>query len=435
MKNGFLILFLPVICLCVSGCETFKTPEELILPPETNIENKQMNAVVRDSLPINSELLTIPAERSGQNTESVLRLNMDEDDEDELVALFREKTDREIGLMILDGINGSWLKKLDIKLDSYEVIDYAVKDLDNNGTDELLIGYVDISTLTKKLIVIGNKNQTIKTIFQTDYLALDMNRVNKNNEVLIALSTRGNSIFSNRFVVLVYRNHAIQKIGELVYPEDVEVYRILYGKVNLLQNAYFLDMYVNEGGGRTDIVDFSGQDLVSLIRKGNLRDVLQKMPMASMDINADGIVEIVENKVLEETLGEILLTESYWYSLNINNELVLLNRSFEDFQNGIKMIFPPTDTEIKVKKINGGLRIYYRSASLGRDIQLVEIIKTDFLSIEKYGTEYVQVARRNSDIIVAKLSTASELTGVEKYEFDRLYNSIRDLSEVVKFII
>ena len=68
-------VLLIITSLILSGCSGLKTPEELIGPPETNLEKKMTEDTIRRFLPANSEIIT-PQEKSVLSTEAVYKADI-----------------------------------------------------------------------------------------------------------------------------------------------------------------------------------------------------------------------------------------------------------------------------------------------------------------------------------------------------------------------
>lgn len=424
-----------VALLFLSGCDGLKTPEELIGPPEVDVNKKQINDIIQGFLPTDAELLVIPQGRNSRNPDSVYRSNFDADEEEEIIALYRDKNERKIGVLVIDQSSGIWSKVFELNIEAFEISDYAVTDLNNDGMNEIILGYFSINDPYKELIVIGRNGTGLQKIYELKYQAIDLNNKTKDNETVIAVSTEGSSGNNNKFTVLKYKEDMIQKSGELIYPENVEIYKILYDKINESQKAYFVDMYVNEGTGKTDVISFSENELFSLIKKNNLAEIIQEIPRESSDINGDGIIEVIRNRIIEENKGVASLVLSLCYNINKSGELNLLNKMYVDYESNVEVSLPVvTDAEIIAKKIGEHFKLFYHSKKLDRNIEMLDIVRTDSRSIEEYSKEYLQVIERYDEIILAKLTDNTILEGAEKKEFEKLYDIMKKPSEIIRFV-
>lgn len=435
MKKKLRIFFLFSLILILVGCEGLKTPEELIGPPEIDVEKKMISDIIRRFLPVNSEILIIPQGRNTFSTEPMVRSNIDTDEEEEIVALYRDKNMRKIGMLVIDEKAGVWSNALELKIDAFEVSDYAVIDLNGDGKSEILFGYFSVSDPYKELMIFGDIEGKLRKIYETKYLALDLNNTNQNDEVEIALSTIGNSDNNNKLVLLNYREELIQKVGELVYAEDAEIYKIFYSNINRSNKAYFIDMYTKEGIGKSDLVSYSNQDLFSLLRKNGIAEIVQEIPTTSSDTDGDGVTELIANKILEQNEGVTRLVLRSCYNFNINKELELQSKEYEDYELGIAVVLQYfIDNKISVAKMDEHLRFYYFSEKEDKKIEFLDIVKTDAVSANEYRLTHTLIDERNDQVILAKLSSSDELKGAEKNQFEKLYQSLHDMKDIIRFI-
>lgn len=115
MKKIFTLLtIMLMITSVIGGCGVLKTPEELIQPPELNIEKKKLNDALLNYLPQNADLIVLPYVK-GMAESSLINKDIDGDGE-EAVALYRDKNTRKIGLIVMDKENDTWTRKTDINL-------------------------------------------------------------------------------------------------------------------------------------------------------------------------------------------------------------------------------------------------------------------------------------------------------------------------------
>lgn len=427
----FLLCFVPVF---LGGCQGLKTPEELIGPPEVNVEKKYLKDTILEFIPDNSELLNLPQGRGANDIDSVMGVNLRDSSEGEIVAVYRGKTDRKIGILILSKEEHIWKRAFELRLDALELSDYLLVDLDGDETKEILLGYFRSSDSVKELLIIGSDQKEIKKLFETQYLALDISRVSEDHYVDLAISS-GGSNNNNKFQIVNYKSGMIQIVGELIYPENNEIYKISYANINVGQKAYFLDMYVDNSTGRTDIVALKDQALISLVRKNDVKELTQEVPTESRDINGDGIVEAIQNRIVEKKDDMPILIRNSSYNINLNEELILGMESYESFEDNIRISLPPIAYDaIAVKKSPNGVICSYISQSLGIRIPFLEVRAVDNLEIEDYGFEYTQVDERYGRTILAKLVDTEMLEGAEQNEFDKIFRSLQNFPDHISFI-
>ncbi|MGB5823261.1 MAG: hypothetical protein WBH44_04250, partial [Proteocatella sp.] len=250
MKKIFTMLASMLIFLIIlSGCGGLKTPEELIQPPELNVEKKKLNDALLNYLPQNADLIVLPYAKGLKHESSLINKNIDKDDEREVVALYRDKNTRKIGLIVLDKKKEIWTKKTDIKLDAFEISDYKVMDVNNDGLDEIIIGYYGITNPYKEINIYKQEEGILKVIFKERYLAMDVLDADEDSIQDIIISDFGDTEKNNRVSVLNVFGENVVKVSEIIYPNENEVYSIAFGKVNEKTKAFYVDMYVNQTYG------------------------------------------------------------------------------------------------------------------------------------------------------------------------------------------
>ncbi len=429
----FLVLLM-VSSILLTGCEGFKTPEELIAPPEISVEKKILKDTILEFVPSNVDLVAIPQIRGTKGADSVTGINLNDTEQEEIVSIYRSKSDRKLGLIVVAKIGELWAKAFELQLDATEVSDYELVDLDSDGIKEILLGYFRSSDSVKELCIIGLENGEIKKLFDTQYLALDINRISENKFVDIAISTRGNEN-NHKFRILNYKNKMIQVVGEMIYPENNEIYKILYGNMNLSQKAYFLDMYVDNETGRTDILSFENGAPYSIVRKNAIKELSQEIPIESRDINGDGIIDAIQNKVLESKDGIPNLVKSTSYLVDYNENLAADLDYFESYEDNIRVSIPHVeDGVVRAKKTASGITLSYYSNKLGRIIPFLEVNVVDSHMLEDFGQGYIQIEERYGKTIIAKKMDTDVLDGAEKNEFDRIMRSLQNFSDFIRSI-
>ena len=125
-KKFTLLLFSLAFLYLSVACDGLKTPEELIYPPEINLERKMIEDTVRRFLPTNSEII-FPKDKQSLRSEPYSNgarviNNIDE----EVIALYRDKTSRKLGILSIRRSGETWSKVLDMQLDAFEIADYHI---------------------------------------------------------------------------------------------------------------------------------------------------------------------------------------------------------------------------------------------------------------------------------------------------------------------
>ncbi len=432
MKKIKIFLLLTVMIL-LTACQGLKTPEELIAPPEVDLEKKEIKDRVIEFLPAKYELVQIPISIDYKNTDAIFKTNLDSDNNEEIVALYRDDVDGKINVLVIEENDGDWRKKYEQKIDAYEISDYFVADCDADGSSEILIGIYNSSQSYKELVIIGNKSGKLDICYTTKYLALDIkNKVD--NIVQIVISTAQNTLNNNKLVILNFKDGSVQKAGEYIYPHDAEIYRITYGNANENTKAYFVDMYMDINSGSTDILNFYGSNLDSIVKNTPSSRITQEIPFETQDINGDGILDVVKNAVLSRSENGETLTLSMGYNVDDDGRLKEVARFYDDRKNLIHIDILPEVENIVAKQEEKGVSLYFKSIEKDQEIKFFEALKIRGNELSEYDQDYIRAGSRNGEVLMVRLLDNDDLSGAEESEFDKLFYYMKDVSTVTGFL-
>lgn len=323
--NKLISVILAVIVMSFfGGCSRILSPEELINPPELNVEKKEVKDAITKFLPQNSELFPFPYAKENRESSFSLR-DIDKDGNNEIIAVYRDKATFKIGILVLKNEYGLWVKKEDIKLDGNDVTDYLISDLDKDGMVELVIGYESRNDAVRKLDVFTNTTDGMKQIFETDYYALSIYDVigDDSNELVIASVAAENN--DNRVSVFGKENNEIIRFNSIVYPIGTEPYNLTIGKLEDNRNAIFVDLYVDNSYGKSDVLVYEKNLLYSIVEEGEEGITYQQTPIQSADVDKDGIIEIGNTSVSPMLKDDVAVNSEVIYGEFIGTAMPLRN--------------------------------------------------------------------------------------------------------------
>lgn len=439
MKKKILcIMGLIFMIFVFAGCEGLKTPEELIQPPELNIEKKKLNDALLSFLPQNSDLIVLPYAKGVKNESSIINKDIDSDSEEEAIALYRDKNTRKIGLIVLDNNDGVWAKKTDIKLDAFEISDYKIIDLDNDGMDEIIVGYYGIANPYKEINIYKQENNSLVSIFKESYLAMEVLDADDDGVQDIAISDFGNTEKNNRLSVLNIVSGSVVKVSEIIYPKENEVYSITFGKINQKLKGFFVDMYVNQNYGQTDVLVYENKELSSIIRGSEIEDIIQNTPIKSADIDDDGIIEVAKMQFIDKYDVENA-SNSYvknYYKISDNMELELVSQLYEDTNLNINITFPISFKDnffIEKESDGSGIWIYYSPKDKVGGEPFMVVKKVDKSKLESLLGEYQLISEVDNMAIIAKLiEVPQNLSSKDRKIYEKMQYDARDLTLIIK---
>lgn len=433
MRLSKTVVICLVISLFLSACTGLKTPEELIGPPQMNMEQKILEDTVRRFLPSNGELITAQ-EKSVSMTDPVVQTTITKNGDRDVVALYRDKSSRRIGIVILRQYQDLWSKIMDVSLDAYEISDYHILDLNSDGKNEIIIGYFSTSTPFKSLTIFSDIGGSIQKIYQTEYLGFDVGSDSEKGRY-IALSTVGSGGRNNRFILMDFSKDRELETSEFEYAENIDIYRITYGKLNEQYSGFFLDMYVDESSGKTDVLSRGDEGLQSILMKLSLPEVRQQIPFASTDINADGMIELVSNRVLPQDDGSTNIILNSYININDQNAYVPLMDVVEDHYNNIKVTLPPLSVwgiENRFFVIASKNRLLLSFQEDDRRSDLVEVVLRSIQ--DGYDENYTLISERSNMFLLGKKYSVRDLHEADRTVYEGYYEAVGSLAEIVRFM-
>ena len=383
-------------------------------------------------MPANSEILNI-GNNTSDATSSLISANLDDDIEnsEEIVTMYRNKNTRAIGIFILSYDGMIWDKKFEMDLESTDVSDYVVTDLNNDGKNEIVLGYFE--DINKRLLIIVNNDNKYDIIYSSKYLAFKI--TNEETDSSIAISTPFETLNNNKFSILKYDGANISEFASKVYDYDTEIYKIDFGNINDNEKAYVLDTYKDVYFGSSDILKLQNRSLLSIVDKQNKEFFNQEILTSSFDIDNDGIIDINGNEILSNSKSMQGIILNKYYNISDDRNLILLKSVYEDNNANVKIDIKKFPFErIFVDKDNDkNLKLYFIDENK-KEWKFLELINVD-LNKDLYDTtEYKIILEKNNEGIIGKFEHTNELTRLDQELFDNIYEMFMNDEDTIKFI-
>ena len=159
------------VALVFTGCTNIATPEELIEPPELNLEKQSMKEALEKFLPEDSTITALPNLDGVDKEMAFSPIDLNDDGQLEMIAFYKDKNTKLMGMLILSNKRDKWEKISDIKLNSFDILQFKVLDLDNDKNKEIvLVTYSDESiSYGKKLTILSFKDNKVTSILEMPY--------------------------------------------------------------------------------------------------------------------------------------------------------------------------------------------------------------------------------------------------------------------------
>lgn len=441
MKNIFkTVLIMVFLGSFFTGCTRVATPEELLRPPELNLEKKAMKEAMEKFLPANATFTVLPALDEIEKEDSFTKRDLDGSGNEELIAFYRDKSTKLIGIMILKENEGVWTSIADIELNSFEILQYGIKDLDGDGKREIIIGTQgdELFSFGKKLTILGFDGEVIDKIVEMPYLAADFYDINKNGFYEIVVTYQDTTTMENRLRVMNYRDNKMIRMAETGLYSGTEPYSIKISGIFEDTKAIFVDSFIGGHEGKTEIFFYEDRALIDSFQALGLSLPRKVFPVQSRDINMDGIMEIgfpflpPDGKNVYEP-GKPWV-KSY-YNITKDGELVQRKQIYEDYRMGFLFEIPDSFRErYSLEKDEEGriLTINFIDSG-GNPHVLAEIRLMSKIEWEQTDQVLQIITESSEEIAGGRVEDFSQgLSDSDKELYLRMRSDILNLSNVTK---
>lgn len=439
IKINFFLMVI-VSLLVMTSCVKIYTPEELVKAPELNIENKEIKDALAQIIPQDAVLYSTSNFNKLSNSallqgKSFFSQDFDNDGTKDVIALYKNSKMQSFGVIILKKYGGLWVKEKEIKLNSIEILDFDIVDIDDDGLDEMIIGYIDESE--KRILSIFHAEKSgLKEIFKSEYYSFTFSNMGAQNKLFLLISNFGSEPLTNKVKVFQFTENSFRKIDELIYPKGYNPYNVQVGKIDQNHFGIFVDLFVYESYGQSDVLMLKEGKLKSISSGTNNISTTQDTPIVCSDIDGDGIIEVPQTSSImlsNEGLShrKDLFVRNYYKIISLS-QLKLVAQVYEDTVDmKIRINFPfEFFNKVLISKdpYSNKLTLYYSPEEIGYESEgyaFLEILSLDVGYKNRYK-DYIFVHEDEENIIVAR--PIDESSKVPK-RFLRDYERILNLSE------
>lgn len=439
IKINFFLMVI-VSLLVMTSCVKIYTPEELVKAPELNIENKEIKDALAQIIPQDAVLYSTSNFNKLTNSallqgKSFFLQDFDNDGTKDVIALYKNYKMQSFGVIILKKYGGLWVKEKEIKLNSIEILDFDIVDIDDDGLDEMIIGYIDESE--KRILSIFHEEKSgLKEIFKSEYYSFTFSNIGAQNKLFLLISNFGSEPLTNKVKVFQFTENSFRKIDELIYPKGYNPYNVQVGKIDQNHFGIFVDLFVYESYGQSDVLMLKEGKLKSISSGTNNISTTQDTPIVCSDIDGDGIIEVPQTSSIilsNEGLShrKDLFVRNYYKIISLS-QLKLVAQVYEDTVDmKIRINFPfEFFNKVLISKdpYSNKLTLYYSPEEIGYESEgyaFLEILSLDVGYKNRYK-DYIFVHEDEESIIVAR--PIDESSKVPK-RFLRDYERILNLSE------
>lgn len=284
-----IFVVLSVGAVFLSGCTSNRVESPIKEPTPQTQQQADINQVIKELLPADAQLITA---KNTKQKQSIFMEDIDQDNKQEAFVLYQGKNDnQQAHLLVLQEENGTWNQIWDNGTGFASFDYFALFDLDNNGTKEVVIGGAVSDTEDKKTLSIyeftDNKFEEMVN-HEYEMLSIDKWDNNQTPSILLLSGTIGDKQTAE---IYSYENKSLQSLSSLELNPDASLEQVTFGKLADGVDAVFIDGGL---GAHSMLTQILIQKEGKLVKVGEDMDgvLMKEYPLYSRDINGDGIIEV-----------------------------------------------------------------------------------------------------------------------------------------------
>ena len=440
MKKIKPVLLAMAVALVFTGCTNIATPEELIEPPELNLEKQSMKEALEKFLPEDSTTTALPNLDGVDKEMAFSPIDLNDDGKLEMIAFYKDKNTKLMGMLILSNKRDKWEKISDIKLNSFDILQFKVLDLDNDKNKEIVLGtYSDESiSYGKKLTILSFKDNKVTPILEMPYAGMALGDLDKDDSYEIAILYQNEEMIENRLRMMRVAGNKVSRIDEKIFPQGVDPYSIAIGNIYDDEEVIFVDSFSGIYEGRTDIFFFKDKKIKDIEDYKGFKLSDKSFPVQTKDVDSDGIMEVgipfspPDNDQLYDPLKPWV--KSY-YKINKDSTMSLVKQIYEDYKMSFLFEIPDSfgnNYSITGNETSDKIEINF-IASDKKAYKLAEIKMINKTKWQETDEVLQIISETNDDITGGKVEDLSnQLTGKDKEQYIKMRSDILNLSNVTK---
>lgn len=440
MKKIKPVLLAMAVALVFTGCTNIATPEELIEPPELNLEKQSMKEALEKFLPEDSTTTALPNLDGVDKEMAFSPIDLNDDGQLEMIAFYKDKNTKLMGMLILSNKRDKWEKISDIKLNSFDILQFKVLDLDNDKNKEIVLGtYSDESiSYGKKLTILSFKDNKVNPILEMPYAGMALGDLDKDDSYEIAILYQNEEMIENRLRMMRVSGNKVSRIDEKIFPQGVDPYSIAIGNIYDDEEVIFVDSFSGIYEGRTDIFFFKDKKIKDIEDYKGFKLSDKSFPVQTKDVDSDGIMEVgipfspPDNDQLYDPLKPWV--KSY-YKINKDSTMSLVKQIYEDYKMSFLFEIPDSfgnNYSITGNETSDKIEINF-IASNKKAYKLAEIKMINKTKWQETDEVLQIISETNDDITGGKVEDLSnQLTGKDKEQYIKMRSDILNLSNVTK---
>ncbi|MFD2369547.1 VCBS repeat-containing protein [Brevibacillus sp. GCM10020057] len=381
MKKAW--LYSAAICaMLISGCGLTDTPNELMRAPAADGDQQSINQAVMQFLPPGSQL-TVPLRPDESSAVSLQDLTGD--GSPEVTAFYKtEKTDYEIGVLILSQQQGNWAKLASFTGIGSELDYVRFVDMTGDHIPEILIGFGGGDDLNKELSVYHIEQGNLRELLKQTYSVMAVGDLTGDNLADLAIVLHDHNELTSQVQLYGADHGKLGKLTELAIDGGVNGYeQAIIGKASATQPGLFIEAGLGAHSASTELLVWDNGQLRDPLAKidGQIDLTFKPYPLYSEDINDDGIIEIgisTQPPGSEDLPMAAVPWISSYYRWDGAKGLIHVEDHYQNYGNGMDFRIPAKwegkyTVEVGQQTDSPPIRLLYYDEAAGKKAELLTL--------------------------------------------------------------
>lgn len=288
-------LFLFIACLTLlSGC-TFKSGDELLKPPKPSATYESLQKQISN---ITSRGAIAVSPQAGENRNTVQLMDLNLDGEDEAVAFFCEaKNPDKFHIYVFQRENEEYISVGSVSATAAQITSVSYPTLSPDGQKGILISWkLSGDDSTSAMTVCAFSNEKLITLLETTYQSFITSDLDNNGTDDLILFTKDET---NRRIAQLYvkEDTKLTLKGEAILsPETQNIVSLKKGLLRGYQSAIFVESKLELSSGlMTDIFVYDDEGFRNITLEsedGMKHSTYRPVSVPSSDVNNDQVTEV-----------------------------------------------------------------------------------------------------------------------------------------------
>lgn len=436
MKKRLLVVLTAIlICMIFCGCDAAGNADDMVSPPSPTGDMRLIADALYKSAGTDCNL-KYPA--SGDRRSAIVLEDVSGDANFEAFA-FYSTSDDEMTTMHINAIclrDGNWVSVADQTVVAIGVDMVEFCDLNNDGTQEILVGWEVNGNNEKQLSVFTFDDNTLNQLIiqaYTDFLCCDLDN-NGVNEIFVHWLNTAEK--TNKAIVYNYNDGQMEQTAGCVMDSNVKsAAKPVLSTLSNGQKAIYIDQ-IKGVGAVTEVLYISKGELINpLLDTVNSFENISTLRAASLeiyDINNDGILEIpVASDLPNVEEGGEKLYYTNWCSFNgekLSVKLITVVNTVDGYyltipNNMVGGISVLKDTENHERTFYNYDAVNEITTQKLFKIKAVDIVAWD--SKDYARDQMVEILRNDSTVFVLKIDDYAKQIGITEDFVKQAFNLVK----------